>query len=124
MNHSLSDLHLGSFQSKEQLAKAVELVNQESPDLIFFTGDLVNNYPSEASPYVDILDQLTAKYGKFAVLGNHDYSDYIGLNTATPEGQRKWNENLEAVTFSKNLVSIYYSNYTVQLVSLVLKLIL
>lgn len=89
----LSDLHLGSFQSKEQLAKAVELVNQESPDLIFFTGDLVNNYPSEASPYVDILNQLTAKYGKFAVLGNHDYSDYIGLNTSTPEGQRKWNEN-------------------------------
>ena len=91
----LSDLHLGSFQSKEKLKNAVELVNQEKPDLIFFTGDLVNNYPSEASPYVDILSQLKSKYGKFAVLGNHDYSDYIGLNTTTPEGQKKWNENFE-----------------------------
>ena len=93
----LSDLHLGSFQNKVQLSKAVKLVNEEAPDLIFFTGDLVNNYPSEASPYVGILSQLTAKYGKFAVLGNHDYSDYIGLDTTSPEGQKKWNDNLNEI---------------------------
>ncbi len=93
----LSDLHLGSFQRKDKLLEAVEMVNQEQPDLIFFTGDLVNNYPSEALPFVDVLKQLKAKHGKYAVLGNHDYADYIGINKATQTGLAQWNKHLDEI---------------------------
>ena len=93
----ISDLHLGSFQRKDKLMEAVELINEENPDLIFFTGDLVNNHASEAKPFVDILKQLKAKYGKYAVLGNHDYADYIGLDLKTDEGRSKWNNNFQEI---------------------------
>ena len=58
----ISDLHLGSFQRQDKLIEAVKLINQENPDLIFFTGDLVNNRASEATPFVEILKKLKAKY--------------------------------------------------------------
>lgn len=93
----ISDLHLGSFQRKDKLLEAVELINEEKPDLIFFTGDLVNNHASEAEPFVDVLKQLSAKHGKFAVLGNHDYADYIGLDLNSEDGQSKWQNNFKAI---------------------------
>ena len=96
-NHSTIGFTSWQFSKQRTISQGGKISKSESPDLIFFTGDLVNNYPSEASPYVDILSQLTAKYGKFAVLGNHDYSDYIGLDTTSPEGQKKWNDNLNEI---------------------------
>lgn len=93
----ISDLHLGSFQRLDKLAEAVELINDENPDLIFFTGDLVNNNADEAFPFTDVLSKLKAKYGKFSVLGNHDYADYIGLNLSTQEGKNKWQENFDTM---------------------------
>ena len=93
----LSDLHLGSFQRKDKLQEAVELINEESPDLIFFTGDLVNNHASEAAPFVNVLKKLKAKYGKYAVLGNHDYADYIGLDLKSDEGRAKWQRNFDEI---------------------------
>jgi predicted MPP superfamily phosphohydrolase len=89
----LSDMHLGSFQRVDKLEEAVELINDEKPDLIFFTGDLVNNHADEAYPFIDTLSKLKAKYGKFSVLGNHDYADYIGLNLSTEEGKNAWQKN-------------------------------
>jgi uncharacterized protein len=89
----ISDMHLGSFQRVDKLEKAVELINEEKPDLIFFTGDLVNNHADEAYPFIDTLSKLKAKYGKFSVLGNHDYADYIGLNLSTEEGKNAWQKN-------------------------------
>jgi predicted MPP superfamily phosphohydrolase len=89
----LSDMHLGSFQRVDKLEEAVELINDEKPDLIFFTGDLVNNHADEAYPFIDTLFKLKAKYGKFSVLGNHDYADYIGLNLSTEEGKNAWQKN-------------------------------
>lgn len=93
----ISDLHLGSFQRKDKLREAVQLINNEEVDLIFFTGDLVNNYAAEAKPFVEILKELKAKHGKYAVLGNHDYADYIGLDTSTSEGREKWQANLNEI---------------------------
>lgn len=93
----ISDLHLGSFQRKDKLREAVQLINSEEVDLIFFTGDLVNNYAAEAKPFVEILKELKAKHGKYAVLGNHDYADYIGLDTSTSEGREKWQANLNEI---------------------------
>ena len=73
----ISDLHLGSFNFRYHiLDRAIELINQLEPDLIFFTGDLVNNHAWELKGWDVVLNKLKAKKGKFSVLGNHDYGDY------------------------------------------------
>jgi len=72
----ISDLHCGSFDNTEKVAYGMELINQQKSDLLLFTGDLVNNKSSEARPWVDLVANIEAPYGKFSVLGNHDYGDY------------------------------------------------
>lgn len=72
----ISDLHVGSFMSADPVKRMVELINKENPDMVFFTGDLVNDIAEEALPYVDELKKLKAKFGVFSILGNHDYGDY------------------------------------------------
>ena len=72
----ISDLHCGSFDNYEKVAYGMELINQQKSDLLLFTGDLVNNKSSEALDWVDVLSKIDAPYGKFSVLGNHDYGDY------------------------------------------------
>ncbi|MCF6294248.1 MAG: metallophosphoesterase [Flavobacteriaceae bacterium] len=73
----ISDLHLGSFNFRYHiLNRAVKLINHLEPDFIFFTGDLVNNYAWELKGWANVLKQLSAKKGKYSVLGNHDYGDY------------------------------------------------
>ena len=87
----LSDLHIGSFNSVEKVEEIVNIVNDQNPDLIVFTGDLVNNYYDEVLPYVDVLKKLKAKDGKYSVLGNHDYCDYVGWKRSSVE----WRKNFE-----------------------------
>jgi predicted MPP superfamily phosphohydrolase len=73
----LSDIHLGSVYGKEKrVQKAIDIVNDLKPDLILFTGDLVNNFTEEAHGWEDLFATLHARYGKFSILGNHDYGDY------------------------------------------------
>ncbi|HJX71811.1 MAG TPA: metallophosphoesterase [Bacteroidales bacterium] len=73
----ISDIHLGSWYRKEKkMAAAVSLVNGLAPDLILFTGDLVNNFSEETNGWNNILKKTSARYGKFSILGNHDYGDY------------------------------------------------
>ncbi len=72
----ISDLHTGSFNTTEHLAKAVELIMNEKPDVIFFTGDLVNDIHTEALPFREVFQKLKAPHGVFSILGNHDYGDY------------------------------------------------
>lgn len=73
----ISDLHIGSFNYKyDILEKAVRLINSLHPDVIVFTGDLVNNYAWELIGWDKVLNKLKASKGKYAVLGNHDYGDY------------------------------------------------
>ncbi len=70
----ISDLHLGSFNEKfGPLEEAVQMINELNPDYIFFTGDLVNEEPTEAEPWIHVFSKLKAKSGKYAILGNHDY---------------------------------------------------
>lgn len=71
-----SDTHLGSFWNTKTVEKGINLINQQNADIIFLTGDIVNISADEITPYTDILKTLNAKHGKFAVLGNHDMSDY------------------------------------------------
>lgn len=91
----ISDLHLGSFTSTEPVEDIVELINQEEADIIVFTGDLVNNNYWEANDFIPHLAKLKAKYGKFSIMGNHDYGDYLGIDKNTESGKKEWNDNLE-----------------------------
>jgi uncharacterized protein len=72
----ISDIHTGSFLNSEPLARAVDMINGEKPDVVFFTGDLVNNKHDEALPYTEVLGGIKGKYGVFSTFGNHDYGDY------------------------------------------------
>ena len=72
----ISDLHCGSFDNFKKVAYGIDLINEQESDLLLFTGDMVNNKSSEARPWVEKLSELEAPYGKFSVLGNHDYGDY------------------------------------------------
>lgn len=73
----ISDIHSGSFDSHEAVAGGVELIEQQQADLVLFTGDLVNNLAEEIEPYKDLFRAIDAPLGKFAILGNHDYGDYV-----------------------------------------------
>jgi predicted MPP superfamily phosphohydrolase len=73
----ISDTHLGSFNSRYHIFdRAVNLINKLEPDLILFTGDLVNNFAYELNGWKSTFNQLKATKGKYSVLGNHDYGDY------------------------------------------------
>ena len=90
----ISDLHLGSFNNIDKLEEAVKIINNEKPDIVVFTGDLVNNYYHEAIPYLHTLKKIKAKYGKFSVLGNHDYCDYVMLKRDSKEWKINFRELL------------------------------
>jgi predicted MPP superfamily phosphohydrolase len=73
----ISDIHLGSWYGKAPLLKAVNMINELHPDIICFTGDLVNYTTDEAYRFEDVLKQLSAPLGIYAILGNHDYGEYV-----------------------------------------------
>jgi predicted MPP superfamily phosphohydrolase len=72
----LSDMHSGSFMSTDPLVKAFKIVMEQKPDIIFFTGDLVNNEATETEMHLESYKMLKAPYGVYSILGNHDYGDY------------------------------------------------
>ncbi len=72
----ISDIHSGSFTFKEPVKNAINLINAQKPDLVFFTGDLVNSVADEMDNFMDVFDKIEARYGVYSVLGNHDYGDY------------------------------------------------
>lgn len=74
----ISDIHIGSFfNNYTSLAPAIEQINELEPDLILFTGDMVNNYADELDGWLEHIGSLKARLGKFSILGNHDYGDYV-----------------------------------------------
>ena len=78
----ISDLHVGSWDNKEAIEKGIEMINAQEYDILLFTGDFVNTLATEADPWIGALQKIkTPKYGKFAVLGNHDYGEYVKWDT-------------------------------------------
>jgi len=78
----ISDLHVGSWDNKEAIEKGIEMINAQEYDILLFTGDFVNTLATEADPWIEALQKIkTPKYGKFAVLGNHDYGEYVKWDT-------------------------------------------
>lgn len=72
----VSDIHSGSFWNKTAVSGGVELLMSAKPDLICFTGDLVNNQTDEVRDYIPVFSRMRAPLGVYAVTGNHDYGDY------------------------------------------------
>ena len=83
----VSDIHSGSFWNKTAVQGGVEMMLKEKPDVIFFTGDLVNNETSEVREYIPVFEKLKAPLGVYSVTGNHDYGDY--KQWATKESKAK-----------------------------------
>ena len=83
----ISDIHSGSFDNRKMIEYGVSLINKQQSDAILFTGDMVNNKTEEMKPWADLFATLEAKDGKFAVLGNHDYGDYIPWETEELKSQ-------------------------------------
>ena len=85
----ISDIHSGSFDDPGAVAEGVASIQDQKPDLILFTGDLVNDKAEEIAPYLQVFSKLDAPLGVYSVLGNHDYGDYVSW----PSDEAK-NQNL------------------------------
>ena len=83
----ISDIHSGSFTNKDKIQYGVDLINEQKSDLILFTGDMVNNKSDEMLPWIDMFKTLDAPLGKFSILGNHDYGDYVQWKTVEAKAQ-------------------------------------
>ncbi len=77
----ISDVHSGSFDDRKKISYAIDLINKQKSDVLFFTGDMVNNKTEEMLPWAELFSKLEAKDGKYSILGNHDYGDYIAWDT-------------------------------------------
>ncbi len=78
----ISDLHCGSFDDAEKIQYGVNLINEQEADVIVFTGDLVNSLAEEVDPWIEILSKIkTPEYGKYSILGNHDYGEYVKFDS-------------------------------------------
>ncbi|MFA9389778.1 MAG: metallophosphoesterase [Prolixibacteraceae bacterium] len=82
----ISDMHLGTFDQLKRVQKGLKQLQDLNPDLIVFTGDMVNNRAQEVLPFIESIKQLHAPFGKYSVLGNHDYGEYV-----------RWNSNAEKI---------------------------
>jgi predicted MPP superfamily phosphohydrolase len=95
----VSDIHSGSFWNKTAVKGGVEMLLKEKTDMIFFTGDLVNNEASEVKEYLPIFEKLKAPLGVYSVTGNHDYGDYKSWNSPS-EKQKNF---LDVVNANKQM---------------------
>lgn len=86
----ISDIHSGSFMDKEAVEKGVKKILKEKPDVILFTGDLVNDRATEMKDYIEVFNKLNAPLGVYSTLGNHDYGDYVRWDSIAAK-----KENLE-----------------------------
>ncbi|MFH7012221.1 metallophosphoesterase [Flavobacterium sp. FlaQc-52] len=89
----ISDVHSGSFDNPEKISYAVDLINEQEADMILFTGDIVNTHATEMHPWLETFNKIKSyKYGKFSVLGNHDYGEYV-----TWPSEKEKDDNFHAI---------------------------
>lgn len=92
----ISDIHSGSFDDPEKIQYAIDLINEQNSDILLFTGDIVNAKAEEMTPWISVFKSIKEhRFGKFSVLGNHDYGAYIEW-----ESEQAKIQNFEAI---KNL---------------------
>lgn len=84
----ISDIHSGSFDDKEKIEYAIDLINEQQSDLVLFTGDIVNTKSTEMHPWVDTFKRIhNPVLGKYSVLGNHDYGEYFQWDSQIEKAQ-------------------------------------
>ncbi|TRW26527.1 metallophosphoesterase [Flavobacterium zepuense] len=89
----ISDVHSGSFDNKERIQYAIDLINEQKTDIILFTGDIVNTHAREMYPWIETFKGIkTPEFGKYSILGNHDYGEYIDWPT-----QKEKDDNFAAI---------------------------
>lgn len=89
----ISDVHSGSFDNPEKINYAIDLINEQEADMILFTGDIVNTHAKEMHPWLDTFNRIKEyKYGKFSILGNHDYGEYV-----TWPSEKQKDENFQEI---------------------------
>ena len=91
----ISDIHCGSFTSTAHFENAAKMIEMQKPDILFFTGDLVNDLASETDDFIETFSKMKAPMGTYSSLGNHDYADYITWDSK--EAKAKNLEDLKAV---------------------------
>ncbi|MFK8038374.1 MAG: metallophosphoesterase [Crocinitomicaceae bacterium] len=91
----ISDIHSGSFYNKEAVKKGVQMIIDQKPDVVFFTGDIVNSLATEMDNYYDVFEKITAPMGVYSILGNHDYGDYE--QWPNDEARNQNFENIKAI---------------------------
>ena len=78
----ISDVHSGSFDDADKIQYAIDLINEQNSDLVLFTGDIVNTHATEMDPWIETFKGIhNPKFGKFSILGNHDYGEYVDWNS-------------------------------------------
>ncbi len=88
----ISDIHSGSFDNAEKIQYGIDMINEQKSDVILFTGDIVNNVAEEMDEWIPYFKKLEAKHGKYSVLGNHDYGEYMRWKTVEEK-----NQNFQAI---------------------------
>ena len=89
----ISDVHSGSFDNPEKINYAIDLINEQEADMILFTGDIVNTHAKEMHPWLETFNRIKEyKYGKFSILGNHDYGEYV-----TWPSEKQKDENFQEI---------------------------
>lgn len=84
----ISDIHLGSYGKNPSVMKeTIRMIEQLQPDILLFTGDIVNNFGEEIDGFEPYLKRLSGRYGKYAIQGNHDYGDYFNWPDSTSKRQ-------------------------------------
>ena len=92
----ISDVHSGSFDDAEKIQYAIDLINEQNSDMVLFTGDIVNTHATEMDPWIDTFKGIhNPKFGKFSILGNHDYGEYLDWKS---QAEKKANfEGIKAI---------------------------
>jgi predicted MPP superfamily phosphohydrolase len=78
----ISDIHSGSLDDLSAVQKGIQKINDLQPDVVFFTGDLVNNMAKEMEDKIELFSSIKAPLGVYSILGNHDYGDYVAWPSA------------------------------------------
>lgn len=92
----ISDVHSGSFDDAEKIQYAIDLINEQNSDMVLFTGDIVNTHATEMDPWIETFKGIhNPKFGKYSVLGNHDYGEYI--NWPSQQDKIQNFENIKAI---------------------------
>lgn len=118
----ISDLHVGTWgEDTSFIRQLVDSVNAQHPDVIFFTGDLVNRQTGEAAPFLRTLAGLRAPDGVYSILGNHDYGDYVDWPSESDKREnlqllKNWQRQIGWHMLNNARTQLIHNSDTIQLI--------